>query len=226
MVYGTAKDIVRSNLGDPKLNNNLLTFFMEQGRREVETLGNFYWMVSTKDFILTPSRSAFSLTGATDLALTNFKEARYVLAKAQGTTRWYSLRIKGFEEARIVDPTDKVGPPKIAVVNNITLFIFPPTADTTYDIELGFFQWTLMPTAGNTATDELLTFWPQTAIWAATMVGVLHKTKDALAAKPYADLLQNELAKIQIYSDNRLRIPDIQRAHPQQAQAPQAAQGG
>lgn len=224
MTYGTAKNIVRDAIGDRNLNNSLMTFFVEQGLREIETRGNFYWMVSTKFFLIDTSRSAYSLTGSSDLALTNFKEARYLLQKAQGTTRWTPVKIKGLEETVSLYTTNATGEPKTAAVDNETLYIFPPKADQAYDMQLGFFQWTSMPSAGNTATNEVLTRWPQAIIWAAAMHGILHKTHDSLAAKPYAELLQSELEKVQTYSDERLRIPDINRmknAAPRQAIAAQ-----
>ena len=219
MVYGTAKNIVRSTIGDRTLNNTLMTFFLEQGLREIETRGNYYWMVSEKFFNLEVGRTAYNLTSSSDLAITNFKEARYLLAKAPGANRWMPVKIKGLEEIIGMYATNTSGEPKHAAIDNETLYIYP-NADKAYNVQFGFFQWTSMPSTGNTGTNEVLTRWPQAAIWAATMHGILYKTKDATAAKPFAELLEGELRKLDEYSANRIRLPDIDRARGQ-APAPQ-----
>ena len=213
MKYGEAKDHVRDHIGDKDIPTYQLDYFMAQGRRELETRGNFYWMVGIKDWSTIVGQQDYSITGTStgQLGLTNFKEMRFLVARTTGTTRWTPVRQKTFGESLTFYETSKQGIPERVVIENETLYLFPPLPDKTYDMKLFYFQWTSFPTTANLGTDELLTRWPQAVIWGATLHGTLVRTKNLDLAKPYQDLLQMEIDKIQPYSDQRLNLPDIMR---------------
>ena len=210
MNIGQVKDIVRDNIGRRDLPTHTLDFILGSGRREIEKSHNFYWMRASKTFNLVIDQASYSITTSASggLNLPNFKDVRVLFEKDPSFSRWSEVLINDFNQVHPLYPTDDVGEPEAAVIDNETLYVFPPLPDKAYNMNLYHWEWTENPD-GNTESDEVTERWPELLIYAATAFGLQYLTHNLEIALPWQQLMQNELVKAKRYSDDRMTAERI-----------------
>ena len=212
MKLGEAKDLVRYFIGKQDLPDHVMTFFMDGGRREVEKRHNLYWMRNKLDFSLVVDQVSYSITssGSGGLNLPNFKDVRIMLTKLSTFTSYSYPPVEffDFEKTDTLYATDDTGETEMAVIDNETLFVFPPKPDKTYDVRFYYWEWIGNP-SGNTLDDELLKRFPEVLLYAATYFGVLSLTKDNTLAAPWLNMMNEEMVKLKRYSDDRAKDENL-----------------
>lgn len=200
---GQFKDLLQETLGNVELSLEMTNFLLNSGRREVENRVNGYWMTQTTDFSLVQGINEYAITSGL-INRPNFKEIMFLSFREVGQTKWNHLPHRSYQLLNNKYDFNEMAAPKEAAIDNITLFIFPhPNLD--YQIRFHAFEWQDNP-ADNVATgDDLMDRFPEALLYAATMVGTQILTKEIVLGKPWLDLLNAEVPKIQVYSDARIK---------------------
>ena len=183
-----AKDIVRAHFGGTAFPTVQLDHALTQGRRMIEAHANFWWMQGEKDFALTINTASYALyTGV--ILLPDFKDARALSWKLAAGVSYepVSLGDHTKEELDVLYDTDDEGPPEAAVIDNATLYIYPPKPDVAYSMRLYRYSWTDNP--AQTAEDDLLNFFPMALVYAALAWGYELELKDLQGAAYWKTLL-------------------------------------
>jgi hypothetical protein len=229
------RDIVRENVGRDKISEHVLSWSLDQGLREIEKCGNFYWMRAVKTWSCVVNQQSYSVTTSTSngLNIPNFKSPRILLTSDQTLSNpdWdevfgpidmedVGLQFAdtddgqpvawGFEESTITatqeDPNTAATSPH--------LLLYPPNPDKTYSMRLHYFQWTSLPASTISSAHEVVLRWPEALIYMATEQALISITKDPQYATVWHQKFSNpgnpkdpgELEKIVRY--NRLRTSD------------------
>lgn len=202
------QDLLRLKLGDPGIEPFLLNFFMDEGRRLIEQEANVYWMVGIKTGSLTASTQSYSLTSSsgTGFALTNYKSHRNLWVRETAGTEWFECPIGSWsaamEEYPISGANDR---PRIAVVENATLYLFP-TPDDAYPYTFNHWLWT-SNSSTITDTDESLTRWPMLLLWASCIAARRFYEHSPAAGQEYMDVFVDEMKKVKKFTNERLATP-------------------
>ena len=190
--------------------SHVMDFILASGRRDIEKIHNFYWMRATKSFNLVIDQASYSITTSPSggLNLPNFKDIRVLFEKDPAFSRWTEVEIKDFNQAEPLYPTDDTDEPEAAVIDNNTLFVFPPKPDKAYNMRLYHWEWTTNP-AANTGTDDITDRWPELLIYSATAAGLQYLTHNQEISVPWQQLAQQELVRVKRYSDDRISAERI-----------------
>ena len=183
-----AKDIVRSHFGGTAFPTIQLDHALTQGRRMIEGHANFWWMQGEKDFSLTIGQDSYPLyTGV--ILLPNFKDARALSWRESAGVSYEPVAFGDYtkEELDVLYDTDDEGPPEAAVIDNDTLYVYPPNPDAAYSMRLYRYSWTDNPT--QTDDDDLLNFFPMALVYAALAWGYELELKDMQGAQYWKQLL-------------------------------------
>lgn len=197
MELGKIKDVVRDIVGRDVMQTHIMDFALDTARRELEKLGNFYWMRSSKTWAVVASQQSYSITTATDngLNLPNFKTIHALFSSTATASQWTEV-LPGDVEALEGDYlVTAAGQPANYVVDNTTLILYPPAPALAYSMKLWHYEWTSNPTV-NTDTDELTDRWPEALIYAGCVWGLIAVRKDETTAQYYDALLRQEVRKI------------------------------
>ena len=188
MLLWEVKDVVRSHFGGTAFPSIQLDHALTQGRRMIEAHANFWWMQGEKDFTLTINQQSYPIyTG--DILLPNFKDMR-ALSWKEPTGVSYEPVAAGDhtkEELDVLFDTDDIGSPEAAVVDNATLYVYPPKPNKAYSMRLYRYSWTDNP--AQTSTDDLLNFFPMALVYAALAWGYELELKDLQGAGYWKGLL-------------------------------------
>lgn len=209
MNIGEIKDVVRDNVGNRDIAPHMLTYFLDMGRRELEKRFNFWFMRRTKDVTLIVDQQEYSITTAASggFDIPDFKDVRTIWTRDPDPTfqRQFTfppVKLVDFDEALSIFAIDDTGEPEQAVVDNNSLFVFPPNPDRAYITRFFHWVWTNNPTS-DSGSDDLTTRFPEALIYAATMAGVRLTTKNEELARPWQQLMEAELRRIEQYEKDR-----------------------
>ena len=200
---GQLKDLLEELLCNTNLSLEMMNFLLASGRREVENRVNAYWMSVTTDFALTSGIPSYSLIAGA-IARTAFKDIMFLSYRLLGETKWNDVPHRAYQVLNNKYSLAEAGPPKEAAVDNVALFIFP-TPDKAYQMRLHAFEWQDNPTDNVGSSDDLMDRFPEALLYAAVGVGTRLMTKEETLAKPWMDLLDKEIPKIQAYSNSRIK---------------------
>ena len=186
------KFIVRQHFANLQLSPMMLNLSLTQGRREIETHGNWWWMKKEKDFSLVIDQSSYSITTSTSngLNLPKFKDARGMIWKEDASATRFDPVAVGKQEKQDLDilyGTDDKGSPEAAAIDNVTLYIYPPKPQTAYVMRLYHYEWTDNPT--NLNNDDLLNFFPMALAYSSMAWGYEMVLKDLEGAAYWKQLL-------------------------------------
>jgi hypothetical protein len=190
MLLYEAKDVVREHFGRLGLPTSILTIALNEGRKMIEKEGNFWWMRTIADFVTVVGQQEYVIGDADDIDIANFKDARALQQKMSSEVNWepVDLGIIDEEELNLMYDEDDDGEPENAVIDNVTLKLFPPMPDLAYDMRLYAYQWTDNPT-DNTATDDLLKNYGMAVVYGALIWGFEMELKDLQGAAYWRNLL-------------------------------------
>lgn len=183
-----AKDIVRAHFGGTAFPTIQLDHAMTQGRRMIEAHANFWWMQGEKDFTLTINQQTYPLYSA-DINLPNFKDCRALSWREPTGVNYEPIFIGDHtkEELDVLYDTNDTGSPEVATIENATLYLYPPKPNKAYNMKLYRFSWTDNP--AQTASDDLLNFFPMALVYAALAWGYELELKDLTGAQYWKTLL-------------------------------------
>lgn len=193
MLLWEAKDIVRAHFGGTAFPTIQLDHALTQGRRMIETHANFWWMQGEKDFSLTIGQDSYPIYSG-DINLPNFKDARGLSWRTASGVSYEPVALGDItkEELDVLYDTDDEGEPEAAVIENATLYIYPPNPDAAYSMRLYRYSWTDNPaqtTAVTAGGDDLLNFFPMALVYAALAWGYEMELKDMTGAQYWKQLL-------------------------------------
>lgn len=185
-----AKDVVREHFGRLGLPTSILNIALTEGRKLIEKEGNFWWMRTIADFVAVVDQQEYVIGDADDIDISNFKDARALHQKRSEDVRWepVELGIVDEEQLNLMYDEDDDGEPEYAIIDNVTLKLFPPLPDVAYDLRLYAYQWTDNPTA-NTSTDDLLKNFGMAVVYGALIWGFEIELKDIQGAAYWRNLL-------------------------------------
>lgn len=206
------KDIVREHIGRLGLPSEILVLALDGGRREVEKNGNWWWARSTKSWNTTIDTASYPITTSTGVALNlpKFKDIRAIKTKVSTDKRWAPVEVgqMTLEDTEETYATDEKGTPEVAVVDNVTLILFP-IPDKAFNMKMWHWEWTSNPTL-NTDTDDLIDRFPEALIYGALIWVYEIYLKDIQGATYWRALLGGspfgtggELVKIRRYNLKR-----------------------
>lgn len=188
MYLWEAKDIVRSHFGGTAFPTIQLDHALTQGRRMIEAHANFWWMQGERDFALAVDQQDYPVySGAINLP--NFKDVRALSWREPDGVSFEPVAFgdNTKEELDVLYDTDDEGSPEIAVVENDTIFVYPPKPDKAYPMRLYRYLWTDNP--AQTDDDDLLKFFPMALVYAALAWGYELQLKDLQGAAYWTQLL-------------------------------------
>ena len=199
MELGKIKDIVRDIIGRDVVQSHIMTFGLDNARREIEKTANFYWMRASKTWNCVVDQQDYSITtsGSGGLNLPNFKDVLALFSQVSGSNQWTEVRPGDVFYLEQQYATTATGQPRRYVVDNTTLKVYPPEPEQTFPMKLWHFEWTSNPTANTNSTDELVSRWPEALIYAGCIWGFTQIRKDESKANLYRQLLKLEIKKIQ-----------------------------
>lgn len=193
------RDIVREQVGGADaLSDGAITWCMEKALREIEKMGNWYWMEATKSWTTVINQQTYSIYTSTSsgLNIPNFKATRMLWAQDSTDSQpvWEEVfGPKQIEEVKGSFNTTDTGFPLVYSVaegnNDATLTLWPPKPDDTYSMFMAYYQWTSLPTdptidlTAGSAGHEVLKRWPEALIYLATGEGTILRTKDLQAGQ-------------------------------------------
>ena len=191
MLLHDVKDVVREHFGRVGLPTSLLTFALAEGRKTIEREGNFWWMRASKDFSLVVNQQDYVIAASGgDITIPNFKDARALHQKVSTETSWCPVELGTVEQDQLnlMYDTDAQGEPEFAVIDNMTLKVYPPKPQLTYDMRLYYYGFTDNPTS-NTSDDQLLKNYGMALVYSAVAWGFEIELKDIQGAAYWRALL-------------------------------------
>ena len=190
MTLGEVKDVVREHFGRMGLPTAILDISLAEGRRLIEREANFWWMRATTEFNLVANTQDYIIGSGLAVNIVNFKDARAINFKKSTDTRWQPITLGTMdqEELDVMFGTTDAGPPVVAIVDNVTLKIYPPKPDLAYNMKLYHYNWTLNPT-DNTASDDITRNYGMAMIYSAIIWGYEIELKDMQGAVYWRELL-------------------------------------
>jgi hypothetical protein len=206
MTLGEIKDVVREHYGRIGWSTVMLDEALASARREVEKYSNVYWMRASATFNTVASTQDYTIGSGDDIDDSgNFKDARAFHIKESADTVWTEVEIGNItqEEASLMFPTDETGMPLLAVLDDLTIYLYPKPDDA-YNCKLWYWEWTSNPSA-NTGSDELTKRFPEALIYGALIWGSEQYEKDYQLADRWRALFGQELSKIHRHSLERER---------------------
>lgn len=149
------------------------------------------------------------------ISIPGFKDVRMGIIKVVTDLEWSPLEVGGVtkEEADLHYAINERGMSELAIIDNFTLFVYPPFPDQNYIIRLYYYKWTENPKS-NLATDDLIDRFPYALIYASLAWAYELELKDMqtagywrtlLAGKPNEIGQGGELAKIRRHNLKRMR---------------------
>jgi hypothetical protein len=144
-----------------------------------------------------------------------FKDVRMMIIKLPSDLEWSPLDTGGVtkEEADLHYALNETGMPELALIDNYTIFMYPPFPDQDYCVRIYYYKWTENPLS-NLATDDLIGHFPYALIYAALTWAYELELKDMEGAGYWRTLLGGkpgeigyggELAKISRHNLKRMR---------------------
>ena len=190
MILGEVKDVIREHFGRMGISTSLVDIALKEGRKLVEKEANFWWMRGTIDFVLGVNQQDYVIGTGEDVEIDNFKDGRALQWKKTTDVRWSSVDFGTMDEEELnlmYDETD-TGNPEAAIMDNVTLKVYPPFPDQQYDMRFYYYAWTDNPTL-NTDTDDLLKNWGMCLVYAGVIWGYEIILKDLQGAGYWRNLL-------------------------------------
>lgn len=183
MLLYELKDFVREHFGRLGIPSSLVNIGLTEARKLIEKEANFWWMRGIADFSAVVNTSDYVIGSGLAIDIANFKDARALQFKVSTDHRWQpvGLGTKDQEELNMMYDDDDEGEPEIAVLDNVTLKIYPPKPQVTYDMRLYYYKWTDNPT-DNTDTDDLLKNYGMALAYGALIWGFEIELKDMQGA--------------------------------------------
>lgn len=208
MTYGAIKDTIREHFGRVGWPTFMLDAALASARRDIEKEGNYYWMRTSGTFNTVASTASYAITSGT-INQANFKDLRSLHVKESTDTMWSEVEVGiiSLEEAKMSFATDDTDMPVLAVVDNVTLYLFP-TPDDAYNMDMYFWQWT--SNGSNLESDELSSRFPEALIYGAMVWGCDQWEKNSEAADRWRALFMRELEKIHTHDFERERMNRVQ----------------
>lgn len=190
MLLYEVKDLVREHFGRLGLPSSILNMALAESRRMIEREANFWWMRGSIDFNLVVNTQTYAIGSGLAINIANFKDARALQQKISTETQWETveLGILDQEDLNIMYENDDDGEPEYAVIDNVTLTVYPPLPDLAYNMRLYYYKWTDNPTA-NTDTDDLLKNFGSAVVYGALIWGFEIELKDIQGAAYWRNLL-------------------------------------
>jgi hypothetical protein len=161
-------------------------------------------MRDTTDFNLVIGTQDYIIGSGAAIDIAKFKDARWLSYKKSTDVRWQpvSLGEVDHEELDLAYDEDDEGPPEAAIIDNVTLKLYPPNPDLTYNMRLYHYNWTDNP-AGNTQTDDLLDNFGVALVDGAIMWGYRSHLKDLQGSTYWENQLKMEILKINSHNFKR-----------------------
>lgn len=217
------RDIVRENVGRDKITEVYLKWSLDQGLREIEKTGNYYWMRATKTWNCVVSQQAYSIytSASSGLNIPAFKDVRILLTQDQTLPNPDWDEVFGPEDMEAAGlefaDTDTGMPVSFAIDESTTtgtqelssnILVYPPLPDKIYNMRLHYYQWTALPTDITSEAHEVLKRWSEALIYLATEAAVVGLTKDPQFGVYWRQKFSNkqdggELVKIRRYNLER-----------------------
>jgi hypothetical protein len=190
MLLGEVKDVVREHFGRVGLPTTILDISLAEGRKLVEKEANFWWMRDITDFSAGVDQQEYTIGDGEDVDIDNFKDARALQYKLSTANDWESIELGVMDEEELNElySEDDEGPPEHAVIDNVTLKLFPANPQFVYDMRLYHYNWTDNPT-DNTETDDLIRNYGMALVYGACLWGYEMQLKDLQAAQYWRNLL-------------------------------------
>ena len=139
------KDVIRAHLQRFTIEDKILTHCLSLGWQMIEGHANFWWMRNTKDFNLILDTASYNITTSAtgDLALPNFKDARALIWKDPTAVRYDPVLLGKVDrdELDLWYDTDDEGHPEHAIIENVTLLIYPPKPQILYNMNKNTVIW-------------------------------------------------------------------------------------
>lgn len=194
-----AKDIVRAHFGGTAFPTVMLDHALTQGRRTIEAHANFWWMQGETDFALSIDRQTYPLESG-PILLPDYKDINALSWREplfpQGTPpvtgpgkSWEPVWVGDMpkEELDVLYDTDDSGSPDIAIIENNTMYVYPPLPNKAYLMRMYRYVWTNNP--AQTEEDDLLKYFPMALIYSALSWGYEMQLKDMQGAAYWKGLL-------------------------------------
>jgi hypothetical protein len=199
------KDVVKDLVGDRDIPEHMLDYALGSGLREIEKRYNGWWMRSQKAWNAVDGQQQYLIRSAASggLNLPDYKDVRTLLTKDTTATLYQRVEITEFDIAQAIYATDSTGEPEMAVVDNVSLYLFPPDPDQTWNMLMYYWQFTNLPAADDSEDHEILRRWPEALIYAASMHLMRYLTKDDAQAAGYQLLMEAELKRLDRYIKDR-----------------------
>lgn len=208
------------------------TFFLLTVNQPVYPINSTGAAMAPQEVIIFPSTLAStnaSITTTTDklpqkilvepVAIPGFKDVRAANVKKRTDSEWSFCQIGGVtkEEADLHFSLNDPGQTELIVVDNMSLFVYPPFPDQDYVVYLYYWAWTSNP-KGNLETDELISRFPDALIFSALAWAYDLELKDQqgagywrtlLGGKPGEIGIGGEVAKIRRHNFQRMQQDNL-----------------
>lgn len=183
MTLGEVKDVVREHFGRMGVPTHMLDIALTEARKRVEKEGNFWWMRSSTTFNLAADTQTYIIGSGAAINIANFKDARALHYKRSTDVRWEPVELGTVdqEELAVMYDTDDTGAPEFAIIDNVTLNVYPPDPDQAYNMKLFHYNWTANPTL-NSDTDDLFKNFGSALVFGAVEWGYAIYLKDLQGA--------------------------------------------
>lgn len=207
MDFADIKDVVRGILGKRDIEPYMMSYLMESGRRRIEKDNNWYYMRKTKDFTLTVGKQAYSVKAGGDIDEANFKDSRILMYRHPDQHRFYEVPSSDRNQLDLQFATDDSWEPEMYTLDDedglFNLLIYPGQPNLAYNMRWHYYVWTTNP-ASDTATDELVSRWPELLIAASVAQGYRILAKDDELAMPWDGKLTAEMQALKRYDYFRM----------------------
>ena len=173
MLYYEVKDMVREHFGRLGLPTSILDIALAESRKMIEREGNFWWMRGIANFNLVASTTTYAIGSGLAIDIAKFKDARALQQKTSTATRWepVELGVIDQEDLNLMYDNDDTGEPEYAIIDNTTLYVYPPLPDAAYNMRLYYYKWTDNPGANTSTTDELCLYYGSALVYGALIWG-------------------------------------------------------
>jgi hypothetical protein len=191
MLYYEVKDMVREHFGRMGLPTGILDTALAESRKMIEREGNFWWMRGIANFNLVASTTTYAIGSGLAIDIAKFKDARALQQKKSTDTRWepVELGVIDQEDLNLMYDNDDPGEPEYAIIDNTTLYVYPPLPDLAYNMRLYYYKWTDNPGANTSTTDELILYYGSAIVYGALIWGFEIELKDIQGATYWRNLL-------------------------------------
>ena len=214
MLPSQIKDVIREHFGRLGFPTVMVDLALEEGRKLIEKEANFWWMEAEATFSLVVDDADYVIAASGgSITIPNFKDAQALQWKRSTDVRWEAVSL-GDESKDALDvmyDTDDEGWPEAAVIKDMTLFVYPPKPQETYNMKLYYYGYTTHPASNVTTTDELCRNWAMALVYAALVWGYEIYLKDMQGATYWRTLLMGNPANKVVGEITKLKRENLKR---------------